>query len=389
MTPQDISQFFLDESGHSGDLAKAERGLDFLDQPYFVLGAVGVPGGPDVGSELAALRATHRLPPGELKSKSLNSKPAFVEAVFDMVLRRELPVLLEVVDKRYYIGTQVVQFMLRHGLSREEGPALHTALNILAEVIFQEAPDDVLTGYIEACVEPSDEAVMTVFGRLFLLEVAAPKRPENGRAMQMLTEVAKAAGVSYYQARMSNPSVFEEYVPTADFSRTGKAVRMLPNQTCFTNICARVNLLRGRRFSGVRFVHDEQLETAKIIHDSKAQMEAFKNTGFRPYTPHADYIIEDGALLEFAKSDVEPGIQIADILTGTAMRFCRDLARDPGAIRPEIKRAMGKIVATSDPVTGLGVNFVAPDQLVHACLALGAGLEPTSPAAARPGKTHR
>lgn len=252
----------------------------------------------------------------------------------------------------------------------KEGPALHTVLNSLAEVIYREAPDDVLVGFIEACVAPSDATVMTVFGRLFLLEVARPRYADNAAALRMLTKVAHAAGVAYFEARMSNPSLFESFVPPADRNRSGKAVRMLPNQTCFTNFCARINLLRGGRLDGVRLVHDEQLEAANIIQESKAKMEAFKESSFRPYTPHADYQIDDGATLAFAKSDSEPGIQLADVLTGTTMRFCRELTRDPASIAPAYRGAMTRLMDTGDPRTGLGVNFVAPDALLHACYAL-------------------
>lgn len=334
MHPQEITTYFIDESGHSGDLAKPHRGLDFLEQPHFVLGAVGVSDDANIAAELARLRADHNLPSRELKAKSLGSKPAFVEAIVDLVLQRKMPVLLEVVDKRYYVGIHLVQFMLRHGIDMKEGPALHTALNTLAEVIYQEAPDNLLTGFIDACAAPSDSAIMTVFGRLFLLEAATPRYARNEPALRMLTEVAHAAGVAYVEARNSSHISFERFIPPADRNRGGKPVRMLPNQTCFTNICARINVLRGGRLKGVRLVHDEQLEVANILVESKAKMETFKDSSFRPYTPHADYLVDDGATLSFDKSGDEPGIQVADILTGTAMRFCRDLTCEPASIQP-------------------------------------------------------
>lgn len=34
--------FFFDESGHSGDLIKSGVAYDFLDQPFFVLAALGI-----------------------------------------------------------------------------------------------------------------------------------------------------------------------------------------------------------------------------------------------------------------------------------------------------------------------------------------------------------
>lgn len=34
-----IMSFYLDESGHSGNLVKIDAAYDFLDQPYFSLAA--------------------------------------------------------------------------------------------------------------------------------------------------------------------------------------------------------------------------------------------------------------------------------------------------------------------------------------------------------------
>lgn len=121
---------------------------------------------------------------------------------------------------------------------------------------------------------------------------------------------------------------------------------------------------------GVRLVHDEQLEAANIIQDSMAQLESIKAGPYRPYTPNANYVVDGEASLAFAKSDVEPGIQLADVLTGTVMRFYRDLLRSPGSIAPAVKRAVGGVLAAGDPRTGIGINLVAPDSLVFAGHAL-------------------
>ncbi|WP_155713109.1 hypothetical protein [Burkholderia stagnalis] len=54
------------------------------------------------------LKLRHRLPSGELKSKGLVSKPAFVAELIETNLREHLPVFVEVVDKRYFACIQVV-----------------------------------------------------------------------------------------------------------------------------------------------------------------------------------------------------------------------------------------------------------------------------------------
>jgi hypothetical protein len=65
--------FCFDESGHSGDLVKSGMAYDFLDQPIFVLTAVGIEDEAPLMQKIEAMRLRHRIPAGELKSKSLQS----------------------------------------------------------------------------------------------------------------------------------------------------------------------------------------------------------------------------------------------------------------------------------------------------------------------------
>ena len=63
--------FYIDESGHSGDLVKTGNAYDFLDQPYFALACVGVEDEERLAHLVTDLKLRHRLPHGELKSKGL------------------------------------------------------------------------------------------------------------------------------------------------------------------------------------------------------------------------------------------------------------------------------------------------------------------------------
>ncbi|MGY3585698.1 hypothetical protein ACVIGB_005247 [Bradyrhizobium sp. USDA 4341] len=68
--------FYVDESGNSGDLANADRAFDFGQQPVFAL--VGIDDDDALAVEFDRLRARHRIRSREVKSSALKNKPGFV-----------------------------------------------------------------------------------------------------------------------------------------------------------------------------------------------------------------------------------------------------------------------------------------------------------------------
>lgn len=77
--------YYLDESGHSGDLIKSGRALDFDGQPFFSLACVGVSDEVRLESEVARLRTKHQIESAELKSSSLTKKPSFIRDIVEFV----------------------------------------------------------------------------------------------------------------------------------------------------------------------------------------------------------------------------------------------------------------------------------------------------------------
>ena len=57
--------FLLNESGHSGELIKSGVACDFLDQPIFVLAALGIEDEVPLLQKIEALRTRHKIPAGE------------------------------------------------------------------------------------------------------------------------------------------------------------------------------------------------------------------------------------------------------------------------------------------------------------------------------------
>lgn len=116
----------------------------------------------------------------------------------------------------------------------------------------------------------------------------------------------------------------EEFLPIADESATGKKVWMLPNLQCLTNIYARLNQSRPASLDGVQLVHDEQMQYAKVLQDSKTLMEQLAAEAALPNVPFADYRLRGRGGLVFATGKIVSCLQEADILAGCAMRFARE-----------------------------------------------------------------
>ncbi len=103
-----VTEYFLDESGNTGDLARPGSRFDFGQQEVFVLSCLGVGDVSALGDELNRLKSVHRVRAPELKSSSLRDKPGLVVDLADYVARTRLPLMTEVVDKRFMIAANMV-----------------------------------------------------------------------------------------------------------------------------------------------------------------------------------------------------------------------------------------------------------------------------------------
>lgn len=356
--------FYLDESGHSGDIVNSGDGFDFKGQPYFVLAAVGVSDESAVVTRIEELRALHRISPGELKSKSLMAKPKFVLEVIDYLESIGAPLFVELVDKRYFICVHITSFQLLPScMGFPEGAPMTFLRNTVADFLNAEAPDQVLDAFVQACLEPSEAHLLQSLSLLQDLGVRLldiPGKKDIARGVVMMVEDARN---EYLELKEQDPDAFLQFLPPPDHNKRSKRVWMLPNLTSFANIYARLNLYFRRNLQGVHIVHDQQLELEDILHLGKATVEAQKDQSQVPYTPHSDFIFEEMATFTFAQSHEGIGLQIADVVAGAVMRYFRD---SPSAtVNPDLAKAVERLISTSDARTGYGVNQVVASQDVR------------------------
>jgi len=349
--------FYLDESGHSGDLVNCGNSFDFKDQPYFVLAAVGLSNEVTLATHVAELRTLHKIPEGELKSKSLISKPKFVADVIDYLLSINAPMFVEVVNKRYFICVNITSFQLLPAcMGFPEGPQTTYVRNAMADFLCSEATDQLLDAFVQACLNPSEEELLQSFSFLQTLGNSRLNVPGIGEIAQGLVMMVDDARAEYQELRDMDAEAYLRFLPPPDHNKRSKRVWMLPNLTSFTNIYARLNRYCERNLNDVHIVHDQQFEIEDILRLGKAAAESLTQMNGLPYTPHSDFVFENSAAFTFAQSHDGVGIQLADIVAGAVMRYFRDNQRSMA--NPILAQAVRRLIGSFDPNTSCGVNQV-------------------------------
>jgi hypothetical protein len=207
----------------------------------------------------------------------------------------------------------------------------------------------VLLCYLAACRAGTIEAVRETVSLLWDWLDASDE--DIARDAQFLTLDARD------RAQLGNARA-EDFLPLFDLAESGKKVWMLPNLQCLTNIYGRINQSRTKSLDGVPFVHDEQLQYAKVLRESKALMEQLAGQYAIPVVPFADYQLKGRADLQFASYREEPCLQAADLLAGCGMRYARDAMRPMRRVDRALRDAFFDLLGISDPVRAIGVNLV-------------------------------
>lgn len=350
-------EFYVDESGNSGDLVKAGDAFDFGRQPVFVLAGIGIDDSESLAKELELLRTRHRIKSRELKSSALKNKPRFVTDLVAHLRRHGCPLFVEVVEKRFFICTTMVNHFVIPPVADEfdRRTDVIRMKNVVAEYLHALMPLPVMRTYINACTEPSVLSTRLAFeGMIGWLQ---SRMSYDGNAVFVHGIVADSFADFETNAASPKPDLCA-FLPAPDLSKAGKRYWMLPNLSSFTNLYARINLFRRREMSGVRIIHDEQLQFDYVLDGGKRASEEFAERGLTWPLPHADYSFTQGAHLSFASSDTSAGIQAADVIAGFVMRYVQCVNVDAKVPSLQSVRAFQSMLELTEPARGTGFNFV-------------------------------
>jgi len=351
--------FYIDESGHSGDAVKSGDAYDFKDQPFFVLAAVGVEDEITLAAKILELRDKHRIAAGEMKAKSLLSKPEFVCDVIEWACGSGMPVFVELVDKKYFLCMNIVTTqVIPPSSGLKDSIELKTFRNHIADCLYARAPDKLFDDFVRSCLEPGIESLRHSFQSQIDFGHAAAYR--GIRIGEFIAKMSTESLDDFETLLDEAPDAFMRFIPPPDRNKRGKLVWMLPNLTSFTHIYARINKYRQGRVGDVRIVHDVQLEIEDILREGKRLSEELHKLGDLPITPHANFQFEEVGSLEFGASHESAGIQVADVLAGVVMRFFRAHQKGDEAQATALARGVGALLLATDAGTGSGLNQVVP-----------------------------
>lgn len=357
--------YFIDECGQTGDLAKDNAIFGFGDQPVFSLAAIGVADELPLQKEIDRLKSMHGIRASELKSSARRNRPEFTFDVVKLICGERYPCFLEVVDKKYFLAAHITSRQLLPPIRGLSGDArTHFVKNAIADYLFERAPNDVFEKFVEACKSPSDG---TLRAQLEALIAFARATPSNDDFSVAIYELTTGALNEYREARdEGREEAFLDYLPIPDDNKHKKPVWVLPNLSSFTNIYARINRYEEGSLSDVRLIHDEQLQFDSILETSKWVAESLQHETARFFTPHSDFHFRETASLCFTSSTTSTGIQIADILAGFCMRYVKDFFADRKQVSPIAHRTYDLLRRYTDPANGIGVNLVMSSRCASA-----------------------
>jgi len=364
--------YFIDESGNTGDLARSESLFSFAEQPLFSLAAIGVDDASALETAIEELKARYRIRLSELKASALYHRPEFIyELVKDLCAQRR-PYFVEVVDKKYFLATHITSRQLLPPVPGVAETAMfHWVKNVVADYLYEQAPDDVYIKFVAACERPSDRALRAQLDSLIRFAQPVMSREEPAVAVY---EGANAVLAEYQEAvDEGKEQAYLGFLPIPDESLRGKPIWILPNLSAFTNIYARINRYERGKMSTVRLIHDEQAHFEHILQGSKEFTEALRERAKECFTPHSDFVFRETAALSFARSQDTISLQLADVLAGFCMRFVKDFFLSPKQLSRDAREVYRLLLRFSDPARGVGLNYVTSSRRAAALNLLGLG----------------
>mgnify|MGYP003625984555 CR=1 FL=1 len=353
--------YYIDESGNTGDVLSTGNDFDFSGQPIFSLACVGVDQTEKLDEFICELKSKYKIQGKELKStKIYRKKPDFILDLIRFLGKENIPIFIEVVDKKYFISANIVNcHVLPAYSSPPETIFSQKARNDYADFIYYNAPNSVFYKFINACKFPSIETLLESFNEI--QSFVKGYFPSNEFSVFLLKNIEESVKDLDKLKIINQKEAHLMFIPIPDSSKKGKSIWMLPNLSSFTSIYARINQYLDGEIANASIIHDEQAHFDEIISINKKLLEGL-NMENSIVTRTAKYAFSDSASLQFSESHEYGAIQVADILAGLAMRYVQEKI-DGTNSNDKIIAAYNQILRISDPRRGAGVNLVTTSKI--------------------------
>lgn len=360
--------FYIDESGNTGDLARTTTALDFGGQAVFSLAAIGTADEGSLNENLAALRKKHNVQATELKlSKILKRKPAFALDAVELLVKNEFPFFVEVVDKKYQLAVSITNgFIWPPYFNTDESQKTVWLKNIFSDYLYYILSNDMFFGFVECMNAPSNEKT----GAYFDLLKEFVSKDSHEVAQGIASQVEESKDDFRIMIEQEDEKAHRRFLPLPDIGKRDQEVWLLPNFSSFTNIYARMNLFLSGKLEGTRIFHDEQAHFDEIVAAAKSQVENAKVDPEKFKLPYSDYNFPQFSELFFKASPESTGIQLADIVAGLSMRWYQAHLQQENDTKT-LDQAMDILLHHSNPPRGVGINVVGPHNMAEKLFGVG------------------
>jgi hypothetical protein len=311
---------FIDESGNTGEALANGATFNFEAQPYYVLTGIFI--GDSILCEFSsfidAQIKKHRIKSNELKALTLYSgKPRFIIELVDYIISYNIPVFIELMDKLFYLNTQLVE----HVFLRYQSEELREVKNNLASNLTGRLDHDIYNKFIIACKSNSTEVLLSFYDTLIeyftFTKDAELKNHIQYTKRDFLADFTK-----------DGESVLKNYLPLPDENPHNKSIHFLTGFSAFTGILARAQKYSNDFLSGqFNIIHDMEEHHGIIYQSAFESMKTLKTDELVSdiiSLKFETYNINKANNLYFQDSQSNIYLQVADLISGFVMRFWKD-----------------------------------------------------------------
>lgn len=313
--------YYLDESGNTGDLINKKNDMGFANQPIFTHSCIGIDDKDQV--ELVyfinQLKKHYEIDESlELKSQDYYiKKPEIIYNIVRYIVEKDFPLVCEVMDKKYNVAISMVNHLIFPAMRDESSGEAQYIRNILSDFITRKAPDNCYTLFSELCKSPSEEKLIITMNSLKeFFEKEKDNFADSGYTILMINETLD----DYYIDKKTKEDAIKKYIPEPDYDSNGNKITLLPNTFSFYNLIARLNKIHNRKLSLINLYHDTSDEFSATLKYCMKNIKGM-NTENIHKIPGCDFEVIESFNLAFIDSKDSIGVQIADIIAGFLNRY--------------------------------------------------------------------
>lgn len=352
--------FYLDESGTTGDLISKKFDLDFFRQPIFTHACVSCEDEKKVNKFISQLKIEHEIHEEELKSECLYfDKPQAILEIVKYLNKNNMIYLCEIMDKKYDIAVSIVNHLIAPTLDNPEPEKFSKIRMDIYDYVAIKAPDECYFKFRELCLNQSEDTLRGMFDSL--RNFFNNQKPKFFN-ISLINKNLKEKKLEYKKLnKIYKDECLKFFHPIPDFDKSKNENKILPNVLSFYNLLLRLNKYHLGELSEAKLHHDIQIEYSTTLQYCIANIRK-QDFSDREETPYINPHITEEPYLTFIDSKNSIGIQLADILAGFLNRYINGVCYKQIDVDPIYNDIFNRMLKFNkiNPPSCLGLNFVLP-----------------------------